>query len=204
MKQWAAVLGLFALLAPPAVADEYEGIFDPDDHCVAYRAIKDMLFAKNVIVVGSSCKVTATLVSSDDAAGPRVVVEVPIKSLKSGNVLRNRSVSDILGAKIQPDLRFSSEPLDVEALRRNIGNASFVVKGQLSIAGVDHAISFPVEILEFEGRRYVRGRLATTFASFGMETPSAVGGLIARVHEDLDLLVHIDLTQVEGLADVEP
>ncbi len=198
MKQWIAILGSFALLVTPAGADEYEGIFDPDDHCVAYRATKDRLFAKDVVVVGLSCEVAATLESSDDATGPRIVVEVPIKSLKSGNILRNRSVSDILGAKIQPSLRFSSEPLDVEALRRDIGNTSFVVKGQLTIAGQDHAVAYPVEVLEFEGRRYVRGRLSTTFAAFGLEPPTAAGGLIARVHEELDLLIHIDVTQIEG------
>lgn len=202
MKQWAALFGSLALLAPPAAADQYEGIFDPDDHCVAYRAIKDMLFAKNVVVVGSSCEVTATLVSSDDAAGPRVVVEVPIKSLKSGNVLRNYSVYDILGANDQPNLRFTTEPLDVEALRRDIGMASLVVEGQLTIAGVDHAVSCAVEVVEFGGRRFVRGRLSTTFTSFGMETPTGGGGLIARVHEELDLLVHIDLTQIGGFADL--
>ena len=198
MKQWVAVLGSLALLVTPAVADEYEGIFDPDDHCVAYRATKDMLFAKDVVVVGLSCEVAATLVASDDAAGPRIVVEVPIKSLKSGNILRNRSVSDILAAKLQPSLRFSSEPLDIQALRGEIGNASLVVEGQLTIAGQDHAVSYPVEVLEFEGRRYVRGRLSTTFAAFGLEPPTAAGGLIARVHEELDLLIHIDMTQIES------
>jgi hypothetical protein len=196
MRQWAAILGSFALLVTPAVADPYEGIFDPDDHCVAYRATKDMLFAKDVVVVGLSCEVTATLVSSDDAAGPRIIVEVPIKSLKSGNILRNYSVSDILGAKIQPNLHFSSEPLDFEALRRDKQNASFVVEGQLNIAGEDHAVSYPVEVLEFEGRRYVRGRLSTTFAALGLEPPTAAAGMIARVHEELDLLIHIDVTQI--------
>ena len=202
MKQWAVFLASLALLVPAAMADKYEGIFDPGDHCVAYRTTKDMLFAKNVVVVGLSCEISATLVSSSGESGPRVVVEVPIKSLKSGNFLRNSSVADILDAETQPNLRFSTEPLDVETLRRDIATGSFVVKGQLIIAGVEHAVSSPVEIIEFEGRRFVRGRLSTSFADFGMETPTAAGGLIARVHEQLDLLVHIDATRIEGLADI--
>ncbi len=200
MKQWTAMFVLFALLALPAAADQFEGVFEPDDHCVAYHSIKDMLFARDVVVVGLSCKVTAAVVPSSDGAGPRVVVEVPVKSLKSGNFLRDSSVSGILGAKIQPELRFSSDPLDMEALRRDIESGSFVVNGQLTIAGVDYAISSPVEVVEFEGQRYVRGWFSTTFAAFGMEAPTAGGGLFAKVHEELGLMVQLDLSQVEGLA----
>ncbi len=204
MKRWAAALTALALLVlvTPAEADEYEEIFEPDDHCVAYRSVKDMLFAKNVVVVGVGCEVSARLVTTEGSAWPHVIVEVPVKSLKSGNVMRNYSVSDILGSKNQPNLQFSTEPLDVERLRRDIGTTGFTIPGQLTIAGVGHRILFPVEVVEHEGRRYVRGRLSTSFAAFGLEAPRAAGGLIARVHEELDLLVHIDLTRVEGLADI--
>lgn len=207
MKQCVTKLGLFVLLVLlvlpglEAAAEPYEAIFAPDDHCVAYRVTKDMLFAKDVIVVGKSCEVVVSLVSNVDAAGPRIVVEVPIKSLKSGNILRNSSVSDILGAKTQPNLQFTSDPLDVEALRAHEGEGAIVVAGQLTIAGVDHAVSCPVEVLGASEQRYARCRLATAFADFGMEPPVAGGGLIARVHEDLDLLVHIDLARIEGLED---
>jgi hypothetical protein len=43
------------------------------------------------------------------------------------------------------------------------------------------------------------GRLATTFAAFEVEVPTVAGGLIARPHEALELVVHLDLARVEGL-----
>lgn len=204
MKSWIAAFGSLALLVFTASADEPEPIFSPGDHCVAYRTVKDMLFAKNVPIVGLSCEVKARIVSPDDPAGPRVAIEVPIKSFDSGNLLRNYSVSDILGAGSQPDLLFASDPLDVEALRENLAGSGsgFEVRGQLTIAGVEHEVSSRVEISEFEGRRFVRGRFSTTFADLGMEAPRAGVGLIAEVHEELDLLAHIDLTRVEGLSDL--
>ena len=128
MKRWAAVFALIALAVPSGAAESYEGVFGPDDHCVAYRVVKDMLFSKNVVVVGLSCEVTASLVAAGEGVGPRFVVEVPIESFESGNGLRDSSVSDILGAKAQPDLRFSSEPIDVEELRREIGGTGFTIR----------------------------------------------------------------------------
>jgi len=201
MKQWGTVLVALGLLLSPAFADEQEEVFQPGDHCVAYRVVKDMLFAKDVVVTAPGCEVTARLVRSEGAAGSRVIVEAPIKSLKSGNIIRDYSVADILEAKGQPNLRFTSEPLDPETLQRYAATRAFVLSGQLSIAGVDHAVSFPLEVVEFEGRQYVTGRLSTSFADFGMKPPKAGAGLIARVHEDLELLVHLDLSQVEGLED---
>jgi polyisoprenoid-binding protein YceI len=201
MKQWTAVLAALGLLLTPAFAEEREEVFQPGDHCIAYRVVKDMLFAKDVIVTAPGCKVTARLVSSDDEAGPRVIVEAPIKSLKSGNIMRDYSVADILEAGDQPNLRFTSEPLGAETFQQYAASRGFVLSGQLSIAGVDHAVSFPLEVVEFEGRQYVTGRLSTSFADFGMKPPTAAVGLIARVHEELELLVHLDLSQVEGLED---
>ncbi len=207
MYRWVGFVWVITLLAQPAIADTYEGIFDSDDHCVAYRTTKDMLISKDVVVVGLSCEVTAMVDISNDADGPRVVVEVPIKSLKSGNILRNYSVSDILGADTQPNLRFTTAPIDVEAIRRaleTVGDDTVhpVVDGQLTIAGVDHAVSSPVEVVERDGRRFVRGHLSTRFANFGMEPPTAAGGVLARVHEELDLLVQLDLAQIDGLTEL--
>ena len=113
--------------------------------------------------------------------------------------MRNRAVADLLGAKTQPNLRFTSSPIDVEALRADIARGSFRLPGILSLGGKDFPIDFPLEIVEHEGRHYVKGRLATTFEAFEVEVPTVAGGLIARPHEALELIVYLDLERVEGL-----
>jgi hypothetical protein len=197
-----ASFSAFVLLAAAAAgAGDDEEIFSPGDHCVAYRTTKDILFAVDAEIIGRNCEVTASLVASEGGAGPRIVVEVPIERFKSRNFLRDRAVADLLGAKTQPELRFTSKAIDVDALRADVASGSFLVSGVLTIGGKDFQVEFPVEISERGGRRHVVGRLPTTFAAFEVEVPTVAGGLIARPHEDLELVVHLDLARVEGLED---
>jgi hypothetical protein len=137
MRRFIAGLAIVAFLAPAAASDADEEIFSPGDHCVAYRTVKDVLFAIDAEIIGRNCDVSASLVASEGGAGPRVVVSVPIKRFKSRNFLRDRSVADLLGAKTQPDLRFASAPIDVEAVRTDLAGGSFRVSGVLTIGGKD-------------------------------------------------------------------
>jgi hypothetical protein len=187
----------FALLLAAAAAGEGGEVFEPGDHCVAYRTIKEMWFGSEVEVVGRSCEVSAKLVVVD--AGSQVVVSVPIKSLRSGNMLRNGSVADLLGVKLQPDLRFISDPINADALRDDIARGSFVLPGTLSLGEKPYPVEFPLEIVETGGQRIVKGRLETTFEAFSVEVPTVMGGFIAKPHEELELIVHLDVAQVDGL-----
>jgi hypothetical protein len=197
-----ASITFFSLLAAVAAgADEVEEIFEPGDHCVAYRTVKDVFFAFDAEIIGRNCEVTAALVAANDATGPRIAVEVPIKSFTSRNFMRDRTVADLLGVKTQPDLRFSSNPIEVEKLRTDIAGGSFRLPGIVTLGGKDFPVEFPLEIFEHEDRHYVKGRLPTTFAAFDGAVPTVAGGLIARPHEALELIVHLDLERVEGLAD---
>jgi len=197
---------VLATMAVATAAEEVDGnseIFEPGDHCVAYRTIKDMWFGSQVEVVGRSCEVSAKLVSVD--AGSQVVVSVPIKSLHSGNMLRNGSVADLLGVKLQPDLVFTSDPIDTAALRDEIASGSgsrsgsFVLPGSLRIGDNPYPVDFSLEVVEYAGGRSVKGRLETTFAAFSVEVPTVMGGFIAKPHEELELIVHLDVAQVDGL-----
>jgi hypothetical protein len=191
------LIAFLLLLATAAVADEGGEVFEPGDHCVAYRTIKEMWFGSEVEVVGRSCEVSAKLVSVD--AGSQIVVSVPIKSLRSGNMLRNGSVADLLGVKLQLDLRFISDPIDADALRDDIARGSFVLPGTLSLGEKPYPVDFPLEIVEHGGKRVVKGRLETTFEAFNVEVPTVMGGFIAKPHEELELIVHLDVAQVDGL-----
>ena len=160
---------------------------------------KDMLFSSGTEVLGRSCEVTASLVTDPGGAPPRIVVSVPAKSLDSGNFMRDRSVADLLGADAQPDLLFTSSPLEVESLRAHLEQRRFLLSGNLRFGGSDHPVEFPLEMVEHTGRHYVKGRLDTTFEAFGVEVPTVAFGLVARPHEELELIVHLELERVEGL-----
>jgi hypothetical protein len=201
MKRLIASFGILVLLLAVGGVSADEEIFEPGDHCVAYRTSKGIFFAFDAEVIGRNCQATASLVPSAVGVGPRIVVEVPIKGFKSGNFLRDRSVRDILGAKTQPDLRFTSSPIDAEALRNDIARRDLQVSGVLTINGKDFPLEFPLEIVEHEKGLLVKGRLPTTFATFDVQVPTVAGGLIARPHESLELVVHLELERVDGLAD---
>ena len=193
-------LGSFAFalsLATAAPADEGGEVFEPGDHCVAYRTVKEMWFGSEVEVVGRSCDVGAKLVTVETRS--QVIVSVPIKSFRSGNMLRNGKVADLLGVKLQPDLRFTSDPIDADGLRDDIARGNFVLTGTLSLGEKPYPVEFPLEIVEQAGRRSVKGRLETTFEAFSIEVPTVMGGFIAKPHEELELIVHLDAARVDGL-----
>ena len=199
MRTFIASLAGLALVGTTAVADTGEALFEAGVHCVAYRTTKDVLFRFDAEVVGRSCEVAAALVLPEAGGGPRVVVTVPVRSLKSGNVMRNKTVSDLLGAETQPDLRFTSNPLDVATLRSDLADGRFVLPGTLSMGGREFPVEFPLELAASDGQRAVLGRLATTFEAFEVEVPTVAGGLIARPHEDLELVVRLDVARGDGL-----
>lgn len=201
MKLIIAGLSILALLVVGAAAEGAEReIFEPPDHCVAYRTIKHVFFIFNAEIIGRNCEVSAWLDVSEEGGGPRIAVALPIESFESRSSRRDRTVADLLGVKTQPELRFSSNPIDVEALRSDIARGRFLLPGILTLGGKDFPVEFPLEIVEQEGRHYVKGRLATTFAAFDLVVPSVAGGLIARPKEALELIVHLDLERVAGLA----
>jgi polyisoprenoid-binding protein YceI len=187
-----------ALLASAALAAAPDGVFAPDDHCVAYRTVKGMFWAFDAEVVGRSCEVTAALERATD--GSRIVAAVPVKSLDSDNGRRDGQVAEILGGDTHPELRFRSEPIDVAALRAELPGGAFELAGTLSVAGREYAVVFPLELSEHGGRHFVSGALETTFAALGVEIPSVgPGGMIAAPGEDVDVLVHLELERVDGL-----
>jgi hypothetical protein len=188
-----------ALLATAAPATAPEGVFAPDEHCVAYRTMKEMFWALDVEVVGKSCAVTAALVESAD--GSRITAAVPVNSLDSDNGRRDRQVAEILGGEAHPELSFRSAPIDIAALRAGLPSGSFEIAGTLALDGREYAVEFPLALSERDGRLFVSGELETTFAALGVEIPTVgPGGAIAAPGEDVEILVHLELERVEGLA----
>ena len=194
-----ALGAVFVLTAAPGDARAEDEIFEPTDHCVAYRTVKDMWFFVDTPIVGKSCEVAASLTASPDDGAPRISVTLPIESLDSRNRFRDGVVADLLGVEEQPDLRFTSDPLDADALREEIPKGSFALPGILSFGGKEFRVEFPVELSESGGRHFAEGSLTMTFEAFGIEVPTVAGGLIARPHDEIEIAFHVELERVDQL-----
>ncbi len=187
------------LVAGGAGAGAEDEVFGAGEHCVAYRTVKDMWFFVDTPIVGKSCEVTAALEEGSAGRGAQLSVAVPIESLDSGNFMRDHAVADLLGVETQPDLRFFAGPLDAEALRPGVAQRHFVLEGVLAFGGRDFAVTMPIDLVRREGRLQAQGRLATTFEAFGVEVPTVAAGLVARPHEEVEILFQLDLDRVAGL-----
>ncbi len=194
-----ALGALLLLLGAPADAGAEDELFEPNDHCVAYRTVKDMWFFVDTPIVGKSCEATAALEVPAAGGPPRISVTLPIASLDSRSGFRDGVVAELLGAEDQPELRFTSAPLDPTVLGGGISSGSFALAGTLSFGAREFPVELPVELSELGGRHYAAGVLATTFEVFGIEVPTVAGGLIARPHEALELGFHVELERVDGL-----
>lgn len=193
------VAAVFLILSAPSAALADEPIFEPTDHCVAYRTIKDMWFSVESAIVGKSCETTASLYSAAGVEAPRLSVVVPIATLDSDNRFRDGAVAELLGAEADPDLRFVSSPLDADALRSGLSKGTLVLPGVLSVGGKDVPVEFPFELRRHRGRLIAAGVLVTTFEAFDIEVPTVAGGLIARPHEGLEIAFQLELERVAGL-----
>ena len=97
--------GILLLLNSTLVFPE-EPVFAPEEHCLAYKTVKTMLFFADVDVIGKSCNVTAEMHWEKSGEKAQVKVSVPVKTLDSGNALRDGDIPEILKADLTPNIRF--------------------------------------------------------------------------------------------------
>ena len=90
MKKLFVIITIGILLLPnsPLVFPE-ELVFAPEEHCLAYKTVKTMFFFADVDVIGKSCDVTAEMHWQESGEKAQVEVSVPVKTLDSGNALRD-------------------------------------------------------------------------------------------------------------------
>ena len=85
-----------------------EIVFAPDEHCLAYKTEKTILFFKDVEVIGKSCEVKAEIRWQDSTEQAQVEVSVPVASLDSANSFRDEHMPEFLKAELTPNIRFIS------------------------------------------------------------------------------------------------
>ena len=180
---------------------EAEEIFQQGEHCLAYKTEETFLLFIDSDVVGKTCEISARLESEGEHT--RYVVSFPIRSLDSGVNMRDKDVIEILSAESDPIIRFVSDFVTGEQVVEALIQGTTMLSGVLEIAGKSHKVLFPLKLSEHSGVWLVTGKLVTSFSEFGLELPAVLGGVVADTRDYLELLVHLRLDRIHGLAEFQ-
>ena len=180
---------------------EAEEIFQQGEHCLAYKTEETFLLFIDSDVVGKTCEISARLESEGEHT--RYVVNFPIRSLDSGVDMRDKDVIEILSAESDPIIRFVSDFVTGEQVVEALVQGTTTLSGVLEVGGKPYKVLFPLKLSEHSGVWLVTGKLVTSFSEFGLESPAVLGGVVADTRDYLELLVHLRLDQIHGLAEFQ-
>ena len=180
---------------------EAEEIFQQGEHCLAYKAEETILLFVDSDVVGKTCEISARLESEGE--NTRYVVSFPIRSLDSGVDMRDEDVIEILSVESHPIIRFVSDFVTGVQVVEALVQGTTTLSGVLEVGGKPYKVLFPLKLSEHSGVLLVTGKLVTSFSEFGLELPAVLGGVVADTRDYLELLVHLRLDRVHGLAEFQ-
>ena len=180
---------------------EAEEIFQQGEHCLAYKTEETILLFVDSDVVGKTCEISARLESEGE--NTRYVVSFPIRSLDSGVDMRDEDVIEILSVESHPIIRFVSDFVTGEQVVEALIQGTTTLSGILEVGGKPYKVLFPLKLSEYSGVWLVTGKLVTSFSEFGLELPAVLGGVVADTRDYLELLVHLRLERVHGLAEFQ-
>ena len=180
---------------------EAEEIFQQGEHCLAYKTEETFLLFIDSDVVGKTCEISARLESEGEHT--RYVVSFPIRSLDSGVDMRDKDVIEILSAESHPIIRFVSNFVTEEQVVEALIQGTTTLSGVLEVSGKSYKELFPLKLSEHSGVWLVTGKLVTSFSEFGLELPAVLGGVVADTRDYLELLVHLRIDRIHGLAEFQ-
>ena len=180
---------------------EAEEIFQQGEHCLAYKTEETFLLFIDSDVVGKTCEISARLESEGEKT--RYVVSFPIRSLYSGIDMRDEDVNKILSVESHPYIRFVSDFVTGEQVVEALIQGTTTISGILEVGGRPYKVIFPLKLTENSGIWLVTGKLVTSLSKFGLELPAVLGGVVGKVLDHLELLVHLRLDRVHGLAEFQ-
>ena len=180
---------------------EAEEIFQQGEHCLAYKTEETFLLFIDSDVVGKTCEISARLESEGEDT--RYVVSFPIRSLDSGVDMRDKDVIEILSAESHPIIRFVSDFVTGEQVVEALIQGTTTLSGVLEVGGKPYKVLFPLKLSEHSGVWLVTGKLVTSFSEFGLELPEVLWGVVGKVLDHLELLVHLRLDRIHGLAEFQ-
>lgn len=186
-------LAIAAFIAAPVAASASGVEFPAGKACVAWKAMKTMFLLKKVEPVGINCSVTVRV--SSKGGGKQVIVAIPIAGFDSGEKMRDKHVREILRSEVAPALVFTSRLYTQKEWRAVKAGKTVEIEGALSIGGESFPLIVPISVSN-DAPMVASGALSTTFTRFKIEPPKVAGGLIANVHDHLELHYRVPIAAV--------
>ena len=152
-------------------------------------------------VIGKTCEISARLES--EGGNTRYVVTFPLRSLNSGVNMRDEDVNKILSVESHPLISFVSDFVTGEQVIETLIQGKTKLSGVLEVGGNPYKMQFPLKLSEHFGVWLVTGKLVTSFSDLGLELPAVLGGVVADTLDYLELLVHLRLDRIHGLAEFQ-
>lgn len=189
--------------APIGAAPGKLSLFDMGQHCVAYKTKKKLMLVSSVTVVGQSCDVSSQVVP-DLGGFYYFEMTVPVSSLNSGEVKRDKDVAQLLSGSDQSDLIFRSVKMMPDEWKKLLKQEEFELAGEMLIKNKPYPVKARVKILHGIKGLEVDGRIVTKFKDLGIDPPNLAAGLMAKVGSDLELHFHFLADKTLGASNILP
>ncbi|ODT56022.1 MAG: hypothetical protein BGP01_08405 [Paludibacter sp. 47-17] len=120
-------------------------------------------------------------------------VDIPVKSIKSGEKLMDSKTYDTLGAEKNPTISFRMT--DVAGFQRNGNDISVAVNGNLTIAGTTKKVVLKAKGKSNQNGVYTfNGETQIKMSDFGMKPPTVLMGTL-KVGDLVKLSFDVSLTE---------
>ncbi len=191
----------FALSKVMAAETEFNEIFKQDEvHCTSWKTRKRIALVKIVRPIGKNCEVSAQLELVDEKLKTySLIVHSPLDSFNSGEPDRDLEVKKILGFEKRAQITFSTEPkteIEWQELIDLGKTTDSKIKGKLLWSDQEKEVEFSLRIEKIEDSILVFVKLETQFSALSIKQPSVVGGLVAKVFDELSLYGKFNLKKI--------
>ncbi len=172
------------------------------EHCVAYRVYEVKFLVSKSEVVGKNCSVAAQVLP-EVGGSYHIEITVPIDGFQSGNSERDKAVEKILKIDKRPSLLFVSTSRTPGEWRELFAKGQFDLTGTIQVGDQIKPLSIPVTYSNTEGHAEVSGEAKLKFEDFDLKPPKVVGGLIAKVKPELELVFRLKSDRILGADSIE-
>ncbi|MCE1155228.1 MAG: YceI family protein [Bacteroidales bacterium] len=138
-------------------------------------------------------QIKGQMVFADNNQLKSLSVDIPVKSIKSGEKLMDSKTYDTLGAEKNPTISFRMT--DVAGFQRNGNDISVAVNGNLTIAGTTKKVVLKAKGKSNQNGVYTfNGETQIKMSDFGMKPPTVLMGTL-KVGDLVKLSFDVSLTE---------
>lgn len=154
---------------------------------VGFRVSEELLIGGATEAVGRTPAVSGELVI-DGTTISGVTIEADMTAITTNESRRDDKVHQALETDLYPTATFAlTEPIELDEAALTGATVSVDAVGELTIHGVTHPVTFPLEARLVDSTIVVVGSLDIVFGDFGVEVPSAPVVLSADDHGPIEL-----------------